>query len=130
MKRILPFLLLLSTLSFAQNDERRVMVNTVSVAADGKFEAEPDTALINFVVMTQEGLSKSAYAKAAEAADRVREVLKANGVDPKIATFGGYSLQPMFDYMNAKRKIVGYRVTSTVELKLKEKDFDKTGPIM
>jgi uncharacterized protein YggE len=36
----------------------------------------------------------------------------------------------MIDYRNPKRKIVGYRVTSSVTLKLKEKDFDKAGPLL
>src|SRR3954463_11260992 len=130
MKRILPFLLLLSTLSFAQNDERRVMVNTVSVAADGKFEAEPDTALISFVVATQEESTQTAYDKASRAAEQVRAALKANGIDPKAAEFSSYSLQPMYDYRSAKRRIVGYRVTSSVSLKLKNKDFEKAGSLL
>jgi uncharacterized protein len=130
MKRILPFLLLIPTLSSAQNDDRRVMVNTVSVAADGKFEAEPDTALLSFVVATQEESTQAAYDKASKAADQVRSALKANGIDPKAAEFSSYSLQPMYDYRSAKRKIVGYRVTSSVSLKLKGKDFDKAGPLL
>jgi uncharacterized protein YggE len=36
----------------------------------------------------------------------------------------------MYDYRSAKRKIVGYRVQSSVSLKLKEKDFAKSGPLL
>ena len=130
MKRLLPLLFLIATLSFAQDDARRVMVNTVSVAADGKFEAEPDTALITFIVASQEDSTQSAYDKASKAAEQVRAALKANGIDPKAAEFSSYSLQPMYDYRSAKRKIVGYRVTSSVSLKLKGKDFDKAGSLL
>jgi hypothetical protein len=131
MKRIFPILLLLSCLSFAQTDNQpRVLLNTVSVAADGKFEAQPDTAVIGFVIAAQEDSTQAAYDKASKAADQVLAALKANGIDPKAAEFSSYSLEPMIDYRNPKRKIVGYRVTSNVSLKLKEKDFDKAGQLL
>ena len=41
---------------------------------------------------------------------------------------GFFSLQPVYDYRNPKRKIVGYRVTTSVSLKLR--DFGKVGPIV
>jgi uncharacterized protein YggE len=131
MNRLLIAVFALSTLTFAQTDNRpRVLLNTVSVSADGKFEADPDTAVINFTIATQEGSTTSAYDKASKAAEQVRAALKANGIDPKAAEFSSYSLQPMIDYRNAKRKIVGYRVTSSVSLKLKGKDFDKAGALL
>jgi uncharacterized protein len=101
--------------------------NTVFVGADGKFETAPDTAVIQFTVAAQESSSEAAYSKAAGAAERMRQALRANGVDPKSAELGHYSLQPMYDYKSPKRKIVGYRVTSSVTLKLK--DFTKVGPL-
>jgi uncharacterized protein YggE len=132
MKRYLVLLLLLVGAAFAQEPDavRRVMVNTVSVGADGKFEADPDTAIIGFIIATQEGSTQEAYDKASKAADQVRQAMKANGIDPKAAEFSSYSLQPMYDFRNAKRKIVGYRVQSSVTLKLKEKDFAKSGALL
>jgi uncharacterized protein len=121
--------LVLGVAALAQEDsQRRVLVNTVSVGADGKFEADPDTAVLNFAVAAQESSSEAAYRKAADAAERMRQVLRANGIDPKTAEIGAYSLQPMYDYRSPKRKVVGYRVTSNVVLKLK--DFAKVGPII
>ena len=131
MKRILPVLLCLTAFSAGQTDNQpRVMLNTVSIAADGKFEAEPDTAVIGFVIAAQEDSTQAAYDKASKAADQVRAALKANGIDAKAAQFSSYSLEPMIDYRNPKRKIVGYRVTSSVSLKLKQKDFEKAGPLL
>ena len=120
MKRFLAVLLLLAGAACAQDSAQRVMVNTVSVGADGKFEAEPDTAVLSFTIGTQEATTQEAYDKASKAGDQVRQALKANGIDPKAAEFSSYSLQPMYDYRSAKRKIVGYRVQSSVSLKLKE----------
>jgi hypothetical protein len=114
----------------AQDSAQRVMVNTVSVGADGKFEAEPDTAVIGFTIATQEASTQEAYDKVSKAGDQVRQALKANGIESKAAEFSSYSLQPMYDYRSAKRKIVGYRVQSSVTLKLKEKDFAKSGALL
>ena len=130
MKRLLAVLVLLAGATYAQDSAQRVMVNTVSVGADGKFEAEPDTAVLGFTIGTQEATTQEAYDKAAKAAEQVRQAMKANGIDPKAAEFSSYSLQPMYDYRSPKRRIVGYRVQNTVSLKLKEKDFAKSGPLL
>ena len=130
MKRLLAVLVLLAGAAYAQDSAQRVMVNTVSVGADGKFEAEPDTAILGFTIGTQEATTQEAYDKAAKAAEQVRQAMKASGIDPKTAEFSSYSLQPMYDYRSPKRRIVGYRVQNTVSLKLKEKDFAKSGPLL
>jgi uncharacterized protein len=120
--------LVLMGAAFGQDDGRRVLVNTVSVGADGKFEAAPDTAVVGFTIGAQDASSEGAYKKASESADRMRQVLRANGIDPKSAEVGFYSLEPMYDYRSAKRKVVGYRVTSSVTLKIK--DFAKIGGVI
>lgn len=130
MKRLLAVFVLLAGAGYAQDSAQRVMVNTVSVGADGKFEAEPDTAILGFTIGTQEATTQEAYDKAAKAAEQVRQAMKANGIDPKAAEFSSYSLQPLYDYRSPKRKIVGYRVQNTVSLKLREKDFAKSGPLL
>ena len=105
-----------------------VQPNTVYVGAEGKFESAPDTALIQFNISVQEETSKAAYDRAARATDRVRQILKSNGIDPKIAELGFYSLDPVYDWRNPKRKLVGYRVSTSVSVKLK--DFSKVGPLV
>lgn len=129
MKRCFLVMVMLLGAVYAQ-EAQRVMVNTVSVGADGKFEADPDTAVIGFTIGTQEASTQEAYDKASKAAEQVRQAMKANGIDPKTAEFSSYSLQPMYDYRSAKRKIVGYQVQSSVTLRLKEKDFAKSGPLL
>jgi uncharacterized protein YggE len=120
--------LVLSAGAFGQDDARRVLVNTVSVGADGKFEAIPDTAVLNYTIAAQESTSEGAYKKASESAERVRQVLRTNGIDPKAAEVGFFSLEPMYDWKNPKRKVVAYRVTSSVVLKIK--DFTKIGAVI
>ena len=101
--------------------------NTVYVGADGKFESAPDTALIQFNISVQEDTSQAAYQHASKDVEQVRQVLHANGIEPKAANLGFLSVQPVYDWKNPKRKVIAYRVTTDVTLKLK--DFSKIGPI-
>ncbi|HWF03050.1 MAG TPA: SIMPL domain-containing protein [Candidatus Angelobacter sp.] len=104
-----------------------IQINTIYAGADGKFEAQPDTALVHMNVAAQQDSSHDAYEHAATAAQRVRDVLKANGIDVKSAQVGFYQVQPVYDWKNPKRKVIAYRVTTDITLKLR--DFTKIGPI-
>jgi len=104
-----------------------IQLNTIYAGADGKFEAAPDTAVIRMDIASQQDTSRAAYDHAAIAVDHVRQVLKSNGIDLKAAQFGTYQMQPLYDWKNPKHKVIGYRVTSDVTLKLR--DFTKIGAL-
>jgi hypothetical protein len=119
---------ILTAASFAQEHPAvTALPNSVYVGADGKFESAPDTAVIQFNISVQENTSQAAYEHASREAEQVRQVLRANNIDPKAANLGFLSVQPMYDWKNPKQKVIGYRVTTDVTLKLK--DFSKIGPI-
>jgi len=121
-------LFILVTTSFAQEHPAvTALPNSVYVGADGKFESAPDTAVIQFNISVQENTSQAAYEHASKEAEQVRQVLRANGLEPKAAKVGFLSVQPVYDWKNPKQKVIGYRVTTDVSLKLK--DFSKIGPI-
>jgi hypothetical protein len=120
-------LLAMAALLAAQNPTVTAMPNTIYVGADGKFETAPDTALIQFNISAQAETAKEAYDQAASQAEATRQVLRANGIDPKAAEVGFFSVNPQYDWKNPKHKVVGYQVTTGVSLKLK--DFSKIGPI-
>ena len=101
-------------------------MNSVFVGADGKYESAPDTAQLQFNVSVQEDTPSAAYQHAAKDVESVRQVLKANAIDSKMATVGFYSVQPVYDW-KPKQHVVGYRVTTDITLKLK--DFAKVGPV-
>jgi len=75
----------------------------------------------------QDDSAQSAYEHASKEVEQVRQVLRANGIEPKAATIGFFSVQPAYEYKNGKQKPIGYRVTTNVTLKLK--DFSEIGPI-
>ncbi len=101
--------------------------NTVWIGADGKFESEPDTALVQVNISAQEEKLQDANQRATQAAEQVRQLLRANGIDPKDAQLGRFAVQPVYDYKNPKRKLVGYRVETDISVKVR--DFSKVGPI-
>lgn len=121
-------LLLFSATAAVAQDHPSVsaQLNTVYVGADGKFEATPDTAQIQFNVSVQDDTSQAAFQRASKNVDQVRQVLRANGIEPKAATIGSLSVQPVYEW-KPKQRVIGYRVTTDVTLKLK--DFAKVGPI-
>jgi uncharacterized protein len=100
--------------------------NTVFVGADGNYESAPDTAQIRMNVSVQDDSPQAAYQRASKDVDQVREVLRANGVDTKAANVGFLSVQPVYEW-KPKQRVIGYRVTTDITLKLK--DFSKIGPI-
>ncbi len=119
--------LLVATVTLAQDRPAvSAQPNTVYVGAEGKFESAPDTAQIQFNVFAQESTSQAAYQEASKNVEQVRQVLRANGIDPKAANIGFLSVQPVYEY-RPKQRVTGYRVTTDVVLKLK--DFAKVGPL-
>jgi uncharacterized protein YggE len=102
--------------------------NTVYVGADGKFETAPDTALVQFNISAQEDTAKAAYDRASRSAEQIRQILRSNGIEPKTAEIGFFSVEPVYDWRTAKRKLIGYRVNAAVSLKLR--DFSKIAPII
>lgn len=121
-------ILIAVSVATAQGPTVTAQPNTVFVGADGKFEANPDTALMQFNISAQEATSREAYDHASKSAEQVRQILRSNGIEPKSAEIGYFSLQPVYDYKNPKRKLVGYQVNANVSLKLK--DFAKIAPIV
>ena len=128
MKFVLVALLLFSAIAAFGQEHPAVsaQANTVYVGADGKFDSAPDTAQIQFNVSVQDETSQAAFQRASKNVEQVRLVLGNNGIDPKAASIGFLSVQPVYEW-KLKQRVIGYRVTTDVTLKLK--DFAKVGPI-
>ena len=130
MKLIFLFLFLISgILAMAQSQPvaPSVPMNTVYVGADGKFESAPDTAVLAFNIGAQDSTAHAAYDKASAATEQVRQALKNNGIDPKTAEIGFFSVQPQYDWKDPKHRVTGYRVVADVTLRIH--DFSKVGPL-
>jgi uncharacterized protein YggE len=131
MKSLVFFLstLLFAGAAFGQSTPAvQAQLNTIFAGADGKYEAAPDTAVLHFDIAAQDDASRAAYDKATTTAARVREVLTKNAIDTKAMQVGFYSVQPIYDWKNPKHKVIGYRVSTSLTLKLR--DFSKIGAII
>lgn len=116
-----------SAMVFAQDRSGTIVqANTVYAGADGRFEAAPDTAVIQMNISVQDTTAQVAYERASKEVDQVRQVLRSNRIDPKAATIGFFSVQPVYEW-KPKQHVTGYRVSSDVTLKLR--DFSKIAPI-
>jgi len=126
---LLSALALLTGLAHAQELPKvTAPANSIYVSADGEFEAEPDTALVQFTISSQADTSEAAYRQASEATEQARKALRTNGIDPKSAQFGIYSLQPVYEYRTGKQRLIGYRVSASASLKLT--DFSKVAGLI
>lgn len=128
MKLVTGLLLVLNVAAFAQDTRSSAFLpNSMTVGADGEFEAAPDTAVITCNLSAQETTSQAAFQSAARLADQARQALRNTGIDPKTVELSRYSLYPVIDYKNPKQKVIAYRVGTDVKIKLK--DFSKVGPV-
>jgi uncharacterized protein len=129
MKSLLITLFFLASFAAAQEHPAvTAQPNTIYVGADGKFDANPDTAQIDFNVSAQEDTSRAAYDHASKSVEQIRQILRNNGIEPKTAQVGFFAIEPVYDYNKPKRKLIAYRVNTNVSLKLK--DFAKVPPIV
>ena len=129
MKTLFLSFLVLTACAFAQEHPAvTAQPNSVYVGADGKYEANPDTALVGFNVSAQEETSRAAYDRAAKSVEQIRQILRNNGIEPKAAEIGFFAIEPVYDFKTAKRKLIAYRVNANVSLKLK--DFAKVPSII
>ena len=126
MKRLALALLFCSAIFVAA--QQQPILNSVTAGADGKYEAAPDTAVVQFNIAAQESTSQAAYDRASRAAEQIRQLMRNNSIDPASAQIGTYSIAPVFDYKSPKRKLIGYTVSTGVTLRLK--DLAKIGPIV
>lgn len=127
-KNHLALLLMIITPYFLHAQPGDLLRNTIQVTAEGKYEAEPDTALLEFSISMQQKTYKEANEAAVNATKKIAALLKKYKLDPKQAEFSLFQTQPVYDYENPKRPIIGYRVNSQVSIKFN--DFSKLSYIL
>jgi uncharacterized protein len=121
------FLFCLGTL-FIPILSKSLLQNSIHVSAEGKYEAEPDTALMQFALSVKEKTPQLAYDHAERSAQQLRDLLQKNGIDSKRAELSTFQIQPTYEYKNGKSYLVGYTVYSNIALKLN--DFSKVDALI
>ena len=100
------------------------------VSGQGEVTVTPDIATLRLGVDVQAASVAAAQSQAAEAMDEVMEALTDNGVAEKDIQTQHFSIYPVtrWDKDDEEQVIVGYRVTNTVNAKIRE--IDKAGIII
>ena len=100
------------------------------VSGQGEVTVTPDIATLRLGVDVQAASVAAAQSQAAEAMDEVMEALTDNGVAEKDIQTQHYSIYPVtrWDEDDEEQVIVGYRVTNTVNAKIRE--IDNAGTII
>jgi hypothetical protein len=124
---IILFVLLAPLLAVAQQPEIKFIADTLVVQAEGKFESDPDLAIMAFDVSSQEKELKDAYAKASQSMRTIVGVAERNGLGKDAIQTGVLTITPFYEG-DRKKRARAYRVQGHVALRIQ--DFAKVGPIM
>ena len=108
---------------------------TITVSGDGKVTVTPDIAMISFSVVTQGKEPETIQEENTEKMNEVISFIKEQGIEAKDIKTANYNLSPQYDYGRRPDiypppppKIVGYTLTQTVLLKVR--DFEKVPAIL
>ncbi len=98
------------------------------VTGEGSVTVVPDVANLNLGVEAEAETVAQAQAQAATAMQAVIDELKARGVADADIKTQYYNIYPVRDYQKDTSVIIGYRVTNTVTVKVR--DVENTGTII
>jgi hypothetical protein len=131
MKRIISATVLLfleGGVATAQVPEVRQLADTVVVQAEGQYEADPDLATLTFHVSVQEKELRKAYERATQALNRIVSLAERNALAKADISAGTFTVFPVYDWSDRKRRARAYRVDSRVVLRVR--DFSKIGTLI
>ncbi len=137
---LLSLFLLVSTWNGAFARSQFEPVNVITVEGTGEVNTVPDIARITFTVSESATSVKTAQDLATKKTDAALAALKKLGVADKDVKTLGYNVSPKYDYnqpcppggmcpmISGTPKIVGYDVSQTVEVKVR--DTAKAGEVL
>ena len=103
--------------------------NIITVDGSGKVTVKPDVAVINAGVVTEKNTVAEAQK---ENTDKMNAIIKTLKTDFKITDndikTSQYNIYPRYDWTDGAQKIIGYSVSQSVEIKVR--DFDQIGGIL
>ncbi len=102
--------------------------NGINVTGQGRVFGTPDTLTLNLGVAVVRPTVNAATTEAAAKAQAIIDALKANGVAEADIQTANYAIWPEYDYSGQTQRLVGYRVSN--DLTVKVRDLDKAGDIL
>ena len=120
------FLFAFGTVS-AGAQEVKLIADTLTVQADGQYEADPDLATLSFHISSQEKEMRTAYDKASQSMHRILDVASKNGLKKDEISTGALTVMPIYEG-DRNRKTRAYRVDGDVVLRVH--DFSTIGALI
>ncbi|MCH8816039.1 MAG: SIMPL domain-containing protein [Chloroflexi bacterium] len=104
------------------------LVESVSVSGSGSVFVDPDVALLSLGVSLREDTAQEARDRVASLTDKLVGSLKDHGIDENDIQTTTFNLHAEYDYRNDERRLLGYRITHTLLVTVR--DLDRVGEVL
>jgi uncharacterized protein YggE len=138
MKRLLGIMLAaaLALASSAAQAQVELRERLLTVQGEGIVRASPDMALITLGVVSEGRSARNALTENSEAMTRIRDAVRAEGIEARDLQTSGFSLEPVYsqpprDFDQSQQfvpEIVGYRVRNNLNARIR--DLPRVGAIL
>lgn len=102
--------------------------DTIMIEGTGKVAAKPTLALVQFSVVSQAATASAAQTDNTNKMNAVIQAMKDLQIKEDDLTTSGYNMSPVYDYAKNPYTILGYSVTQTLSVKIR--NFDKIGNVL
>jgi uncharacterized protein YggE len=102
--------------------------NTITISGEGKVLAKPDIGRVNLSVVTESKSVAGAVSENNQKMNKIVKSMKDLGVSENDLKTITYNINPKYQYTAGKSSIIGYEVTQTLEVKIR--DLDKSSEIL
>ncbi len=102
--------------------------NTINISGEGKVLAAPDIGQVSLSVISDAKTVAAALRDNTTKMNKVTKSMKDSGIKEEDMKTTNYNISPRYQYLSGKSEIIGYEVSQTLEVKIR--DLDKVGGIL
>lgn len=100
----------------------------IKVIGTGNLKVQPDMAIVNLGIITEDKNLEKAQRENAKISNRVIKELQNMGIDKIDISTSSYNIEAQYDYVDNKRVFRSYRVTNILSVNIR--DISKVGEII
>ncbi|MDP3963219.1 MAG: SIMPL domain-containing protein [bacterium] len=105
-----------------------VAQHAITLSESGKATVVPDTAEVEFSVISEAKAPQDAQRDNTQKMNAIIQFVKDQNIDAKDIKTAAYNLYPKYNYENGRADIVGYTLTQS--LRVKVRDIEKLGALL
>ncbi len=103
-------------------------IYTITISGEGKIVAIPDIATISLGIQTEKKTVADAQKENTDKMNSLIKELKGLDIEAKDIQTANYSIYPRYDWTTNKQVLIGYNVSQTAEVKIR--DLEKVGTVI